>query len=58
VPPSFDGFAIIGSLAVMTQFSFRPMALRRRVFPVLPFIGATLLSHFKRPISIRQVFYL
>jgi hypothetical protein len=28
VPPSFDGFAIIGSLAIMTQFSFRPMALR------------------------------
>jgi hypothetical protein len=28
VPPSFDGFAIIGSLAIMTQFSLRPMALR------------------------------
>jgi hypothetical protein len=25
-------FAIIGSLAVMAQFSFRPMALRRHAF--------------------------
>jgi hypothetical protein len=33
--PSFGGFAFIGSLAVLAQFSFRLMALRRRVFPVL-----------------------
>jgi len=38
--PSFGGFAFIGSLAALTQFSFRPMTLRRRVFPVLPFLGA------------------
>jgi hypothetical protein len=31
VPPSFNGFAFIGSLAIMTQFSFRSKALRRRV---------------------------
>jgi hypothetical protein len=35
--PSFGGFAFIGSLAVLTQFSFRPMTLRRRVSPVLLF---------------------
>jgi hypothetical protein len=29
--PSFGGFAFIGCLAVLTQFSFRPMTLRRRV---------------------------
>jgi hypothetical protein len=28
VPSPFGDFAIIGSLAIMTQFSFRPMALR------------------------------
>jgi hypothetical protein len=38
--PSFGGFAFIDSLAALTQFSFRPMTLRRRVFPVLPFLGA------------------
>jgi hypothetical protein len=37
VPPSFDGFAFIGSLAIMAQFSFRSKTLRRRVFPVLRF---------------------
>jgi hypothetical protein len=56
VPPSFDGFAIIGSLAVLAQFSFRPMTLRRRVFPVLLFIGAILLSRIENTISIRQMF--
>jgi hypothetical protein len=35
--PSFGGFAFIGGLTVMAQFSFRLMALRRRVFPVLLF---------------------
>jgi len=33
--PSFGGFAFIGSLAVLAQFSFRPMTLRRRVFRLL-----------------------
>jgi len=56
VPPSFDGFALIGSLAIMTQFSFRSKALRRRVFPVLLFIGANLLWHFSHPISSQQMF--
>jgi len=51
VPPSFDGFAFIGSLAIMTQFSFRSMTLRSRVFPVLLFIGAILLLHFLNSIS-------
>jgi len=46
VPPSFDGFALVGSLAIFAQFSFRPMALRHRVSPVLLFIGAILLSRF------------
>jgi hypothetical protein len=44
--PSFGGLAFIGSLAVVAQFSFRPMTLRRRVFPVLLFLGALLLLHF------------
>jgi hypothetical protein len=39
-PPPFDGFAFFGSLAVVAQFSFRPMTLRHRVFPVLLFVGA------------------
>ena len=39
VPPFFNGFAFIGSLAIMAQFSFRSKTLRRRVFPVLLFIG-------------------
>jgi hypothetical protein len=56
VPPSFDGFAFIGSLAVMAQFSFRPRTLRRRVSPVLLFIGAFLLSRFPSPISSQQMF--
>jgi hypothetical protein len=38
--PSFGGFAFIGSLAILAQYSFRPMTLRRRVFPVLRFFGA------------------
>jgi hypothetical protein len=38
--PSFGGFAFVGSLAILAQFSFRPMALRHRVFPVLHFFGA------------------
>jgi hypothetical protein len=29
--PSFGGFAFIGSLATLTQFSFRSMTLRHRV---------------------------
>jgi hypothetical protein len=56
VPPSFDGFAFIGSLAVMAQFSFRPKTLRRRVFPVLLFIGANLLSRLRFSISSQQMF--
>jgi hypothetical protein len=49
-------FAIFGSLAVIAQFSFRPMTLRRRVFPVLLFLGADLLSRTQDSISIQQVF--
>jgi hypothetical protein len=56
VSPPFDGFAFIGSLAVMAQFSFRPKTLRRRVFPVLLFIGAMLLSRFSNAISSQQMF--
>jgi hypothetical protein len=54
--PSFGGFAFIGSLAVLAQFSFRSMTLRRRVFPVLRFFGATLLLHETIKISITQLF--
>jgi len=54
--PPFDGLAFIGSLATLAQFSFRPMTLRRRVFPVLLFLGAILLSRFSTPISIQQLF--
>jgi hypothetical protein len=67
VPPSFDGFAIFGSLAILPRLMapevipvcsarFRPMALRRRVFPVLLFLGADLLSRRQNAISIQQVF--
>jgi hypothetical protein len=35
--PSFGGFAFIGSLATLTQYSFRPMTLRRRGFPGFAF---------------------
>jgi len=56
VPSPFGDFALIGSLAIMTQFSFRPMTLRRRVFPVLLFIEANLLSRKKLSISIQQLF--
>jgi hypothetical protein len=54
--PSFGGFAFIGSLAVLAQFSGRPMTLRHRVSPVLLFLGATLLLHEKNKFSITQVF--
>jgi len=54
--PSFGGFAFIGSLTVLAQFSFRLMALRHRVFPVLLFLGAILLLHGKNKISITQLF--
>jgi len=54
--PSFGGFAFIGSLAVVAQFSVRPMTLRRRVFPVLLFLGAILLLHFLYLISITHMF--
>ncbi len=50
-------FAIIGSLAIMAQFSFRSMALRRRVFPVLLFLGAISLSRFQNSDSSQQMFY-
>jgi hypothetical protein len=56
VPPSFDGFAFIGSLAIMAQFSFRSKTLRRRVFPVLLFVGAIILWHFLNTISSQQMF--
>jgi hypothetical protein len=56
VPPSFDGFAFIGSLAIMAQFSFRSKTLRRRVFPVLLFVGAIILLHFLNTISSQQMF--
>jgi hypothetical protein len=60
VPPPFDGFAFIGSLAVLTKvlIGFRPMTLRRRVFPVLLFIGAISFLHDSNSISIQQAFYL
>jgi hypothetical protein len=45
-PPSLDGFAFVGSLAVLVSYDFRPMTLRRRVSPVLLFLGATILSRF------------
>jgi hypothetical protein len=54
--PPFDGLAFIGSLAVVAQFSFRPMTLRRRVFPVLLFLGAIPLLHFSDSISSQQMF--
>jgi len=54
--PSFGGFAFIGSLAVLAQFSFRPMTLRNQVFLVLLFLGAMLLLHKKNKISITQMF--
>ena len=50
-------FALIGSRAIMAQFSFRSTTLRRRVFPVLLFIGAILLSRFSFTISSQQMFY-
>jgi hypothetical protein len=56
--PSFGGFAFVGSLAVLAQFSFRPMTLRHRVFPVLLFLGAIILLHKQSPDSITQMFYL
>ncbi len=56
VSPSFGGFAIIGSLAILAQFSFRPMTLRHRVSPVLLFLGAILLSRKKNLISIKHAF--
>jgi hypothetical protein len=43
VPSPFGDFAIIGSLAIMTQFSFRPMALRHQVSLILPFGGRSVL---------------
>ena len=50
-------FAIFGSLAVMPLFGgFRPMTLRRRVFPVLLFLGAILLARRQKTDSIQQVF--
>jgi len=54
--PSFGGFAFIGSLAVLAQFSGRPMTLRHRVSPVLLFLGAILLLHEKDKFSITHVF--
>jgi hypothetical protein len=54
--PSFGGFAFIGSLAALAQFSVRPMTLRRRVFSALLFLGATKLLHKKTKNSITQMF--
>lgn len=48
VSPSFGGFAFIGSLAILVSCDFRSMTLRRRVFPVLLFVGADLLSRFQK----------
>jgi hypothetical protein len=65
VSPSFGGFAIFGSLAVLPGrhlnffwcgTRFRPMTLRRRVSPVLLFLGADPLSRTPISISIQQVF--
>jgi hypothetical protein len=39
----FWRLCFLGSLAVLTQFSFRPMTLRRRVSPALLFLGADLI---------------
>ncbi len=61
-------FAIFGSLAALPcleapaflpvcQARFRSMTLRRRVFPVLLFLGALSLSRTGIRISIQQVFY-
>ena len=41
--PSFGGFAFIGSLAALTQFSLRSMTLRRRVFPGFAFSRSNLI---------------
>jgi hypothetical protein len=49
-------FAFIGSRAIIAQFSFRSTTLRRRVFPVLLFVGAFSLLHVHRPISSQQMF--
>jgi hypothetical protein len=59
VSPSFDGFAIVGSLATLVlnlHQNRRSMTLRRRVFPVLLFLGAILLSRTENMISIKQAF--
>jgi hypothetical protein len=42
--PSFGGFAFIGSLAVLAQFSFRPMTLRHQVSLILPFGSRSILT--------------
>ncbi len=56
VPPSFDGFAIFGSLAVLVQFNFRSMTLRRRVFPVLLFFGSNyIIARFKSNFKLLNV---
>ena len=49
-------FAILGSMAVMAQFSFRPTTLRRRVFPVLLFIEANPSSRNPKSNSITHMF--
>jgi hypothetical protein len=46
--PSFGGFTLLGSLAILVSFDFRPMTLRRRVSPVLLFVGADLLSRLPK----------
>jgi hypothetical protein len=42
VPPAFAGFALFGNLAILTIVladDFRPLALRRQLSLVLPFIA-------------------
>jgi hypothetical protein len=44
VPPGFPGFAIFGSLALLKNFFFLdPLALRRQISLVLPFIVCNLI---------------
>jgi hypothetical protein len=52
----FGGFAFIGSLSTLTQFSFRFRALRHQVSLILLFIGATVLLHVPNRNTITHLF--
>jgi hypothetical protein len=43
--PSFGGFAFIGSLSTLAQFSFRSVTLRHQVSLILLFLGAITVLH-------------